>query len=760
MPAVGAEFLRRTVVAVKNTTKAVAELGDEAKRAGVPLKDFQEWKFVAEQNRIGIDAMIDGLKELNLRADEFVVTGKGPAAEAFATLGYGADELREKLKDPSNLLLEIFERSRRLSRAARIRVADEIFGGTGGERFVELMGRSDQQLRQTINRAHELGLVLSDDVVASADEVSRKFDELTARISTFGKRVAVAVAEGIAEAADLRAKLDEIFKDEAQGRAVLGDELYNALAANRDVVEAQEQDVGTLRKSYDQLADTVRITAAQLLQASNLARSWGYDEAATELAGTAAEMVTLSDEFTNGTRTGEDFAQKLGEVQTAAAGAFDTLDEVDQVEFSNAISQVTKLGSVLQTVIGLASSLKAALADAAGMDAPKTPMQTFREADAQSVANWEAEKAKLDGFLAGEAERNAMSRERLTLEREIASVTKRAADDGITLTRAQAEVAAAAKIAADTTRNPAAKGGGGSTNDEFARAVQSIQDETKALELEAATMIATASASRDMAGSIEAARREAELLHSAQMQGLELTPALRAEIKRLALDYASASEAAKQAENGLDQLQSAKEQVRGTLSGAFTDLITGARDFDSVLQSVLGSLAEMAASKAFENILSGMGGLGGGTGVLGTLLSLIGFASGGYTGDGGKFEPAGVVHRGEYVMSKEATRRIGVGNLEALHSAAKRGYSGGGLVGRAEPLRPRSAARTESLSDAGQVVNINAPVTVNASGGTPEANADLAKRISREMESTMRGVVVDELRKQGRPGNLLNNRRR
>lgn len=69
--------------------------------------------------------------------------------------------------------------------------------------------------------------VLSDDVVASADEVSRKFDELTARISTFGKRVAVAMAEGIAEAADLRAKLDEIFKNETQGRAVLGDDLYN-----------------------------------------------------------------------------------------------------------------------------------------------------------------------------------------------------------------------------------------------------------------------------------------------------------------------------------------------------------------------------------------------------------------------------------------------------------------------------------------------------------------------------------------------------
>ena len=35
-----------------------------------------------------------------------------------------------------------------------------------------------------------------------------------------------------------------------------------------------------------------------------------------------------------------------------------------------------------------------------------------------------------------------------------------------------------------------------------------------------------------------------------------------------------------------------------------------------------------------------------------------GFASGGYTGDGGKYEPAGIVHKGEFVMTKEQTQRF------------------------------------------------------------------------------------------------------
>jgi TP901 family phage tail tape measure protein len=42
------------------------------------------------------------------------------------------------------------------------------------------------------------------------------------------------------------------------------------------------------------------------------------------------------------------------------------------------------------------------------------------------------------------------------------------------------------------------------------------------------------------------------------------------------------------------------------------------------------------------------------------------YASGGYTGNGGKYEPAGTVHKGEFVMTKEATSRIGVSNLMAM----------------------------------------------------------------------------------------------
>ncbi|MBN9128496.1 MAG: peptidoglycan DD-metalloendopeptidase family protein [Paenarthrobacter ureafaciens] len=56
-----------------------------------------------------------------------------------------------------------------------------------------------------------------------------------------------------------------------------------------------------------------------------------------------------------------------------------------------------------------------------------------------------------------------------------------------------------------------------------------------------------------------------------------------------------------------------------------------------------------------------------------------GFAGGGYTGDGGKYDPAGIVHAGEFVLTKKQTAAAGVSNLYAL-AAQLDGYATGGLV--------------------------------------------------------------------------------
>lgn len=185
---------------VRGMVSDVAALSDQAKRAGTDLKSFQEWKFVAEQNRIPIDAMTDSLKELSIRADEFAVTGKGSAADAFARLGMTPEEVQTKLADPSALLLELIDRTRQLGNtAAGVRTFDELFGGTGGERLVALLSKSQGELRGTIQQAHDLNRVLSDDLVASAVDLDAKFNIVAGTVGTALKTAIVEAATALGD---------------------------------------------------------------------------------------------------------------------------------------------------------------------------------------------------------------------------------------------------------------------------------------------------------------------------------------------------------------------------------------------------------------------------------------------------------------------------------------------------------------------------------------------------------------------------------
>jgi len=62
-------------------------------------------------------------------------------------------------------------------------------------------------------------------------------------------------------------------------------------------------------------------------------------------------------------------------------------------------------------------------------------------------------------------------------------------------------------------------------------------------------------------------------------------------------------------------------------------------------------------------------------------LSPVGYASGGYTGHGGKYDPAGIVHRGEGVLTQEEIAALGgPAGFYALRQSIKNGFADGGMV--------------------------------------------------------------------------------
>lgn len=113
-----------------------------------------------------------------------------------------------------------------------------------------------------------------------------------------------------------------------------------------------------------------------------------------------------------------------------------------------------------------------------------------------------------------------------------------------------------------------------------------------------------------------------------------------------------------------------------------------------------------------------------------------GFASGGYTGRGGKYQPAGIVHKGEYVIPKEQVNQAtGLPYADALGRAmpasapAAPGYANGGLVGAGSmmvSLSPDDRALLRAVGGSGDIV-----VAVD-SREIARANAKGAKLVTAE----------------------------
>lgn len=97
-----------------------------------------------------------------------------------------------------------------------------------------------------------------------------------------------------------------------------------------------------------------------------------------------------------------------------------------------------------------------------------------------------------------------------------------------------------------------------------------------------------------------------------------------------------------------------------------------------------------------------------------------GFDSGGYTGNGGKYQPAGIVHAGEYVINAESTRNLGLSFLDRLN---RRGYADGGYV------RPIVAGNLQAPSSSAYHYS----PTINVDGDIDKRTANqLSNRLSRE----------------------------
>ena len=111
--------------------------------------------------------------------------------------------------------------------------------------------------------------------------------------------------------------------------------------------------------------------------------------------------------------------------------------------------------------------------------------------------------------------------------------------------------------------------------------------------------------------------------------------------------------------------------------------------------------------------------------------ALMELYTGGYTGDGGKYEPAGIVHKGEYVFNQDDVNRIGLSNLEAMHNGTM------GVTNNYSNVYTTSESGGNNVS----IVNVVDPSLVKAYLNTSEGQTVILNTIKNNPK-TLKQIVA------------------
>lgn len=178
---------------ISRSLDAASAIKDLSQRAGVSVTTFQEMTEAGRKFNIQAEDMADGIKELQLRADEFAKTGSGPAAEAFERLGFSQTNIANLKGDFNSLFNEVVRGFQDLEdSAAKARVLDELFGGTAGERFRGFLDEGVEGIKNLRKEAQDTSRVLGEDFINEADK-------LNDRLKILGTSLKKSFASGLIE---------------------------------------------------------------------------------------------------------------------------------------------------------------------------------------------------------------------------------------------------------------------------------------------------------------------------------------------------------------------------------------------------------------------------------------------------------------------------------------------------------------------------------------------------------------------------------
>lgn len=167
---------------VNDFANTATEIDQLTKRLNVNAEAFQATAYAAKSFGIEQDQLVDGMKELSMRAGEFAQDGKANA-DAFSAIGIS----QAQAKKYGNNIEGLFDLVRKKlsevkEQGQRQFLADALFGGGLADVGGEFFSQASANIAALQKQAQESGIVISQETLDMAREYTREMDALQGRI--------------------------------------------------------------------------------------------------------------------------------------------------------------------------------------------------------------------------------------------------------------------------------------------------------------------------------------------------------------------------------------------------------------------------------------------------------------------------------------------------------------------------------------------------------------------------------------------------
>ncbi len=745
MTALTAVFAAGLAMALKfgqASLKMADDLANSARRIGMSTTALQEWQYVARKTGEDANAVSTALEGFANRWEQAAAGLNKEAAKSFAALGFTQDQLRSFASAEDALDAVVDKIGSLASASDRAAIAERL--GLGP--LASALRDGADEIDRLRDEALALGFVMDEEIIRKGTEAQGKLEDLA-------QVIGIQMAEAFIDLSDEVLAFTSVIADALKGlNNFIGrfndwkastDQVYGAGWTNQLLYEDAPGAIGrALRAEFSGRAGSMRRAQSQ--------GSLDVDDPAL-----LRQQMAVSAANAPMSRPAQSGGRSTLIAQNGRAGGGSTRGNAERAaerEARHAERVEQEIYRARQRALGIVD--REALTVLERFDLEQAQVRLEREAEAKELESRRArgditaaeyeqlrllqqQTATLEDRVASDILARDLADEQLAAERMLRDHTldllgiqagaattmaeQRRIDEQILRIKQEERRLALERLAADERASEAER-----------NAARMLLDQLPGMEGEERRAFDRAGRGAREAGSIAQGIRDEDDLASRQAE-------MYAEIDRLRQDNVLSEEQAARARLAIDaRLNEARLSSQSQFYGSLASLADSSNKelaaigkaaaiAQATIDGVLAVQKALASAPPPMNFaLAAAAGVASAVNV--AKIAGVGFAGGGYTGDGGKYEPAGVVHKGEYVFSKEAVSRLGLSRLHALH----RGYAQGGPVGMAMPTLPSvpGSGPAPARSDApyfdlrGAVMTQDLLNQMNAIGAQAESRAN------------------------------------